>query len=157
MVPAWVFITLVAIIVAVALNRLSPDDNRWFFQLKRPAWLTFEGLIPFIWVFIFICGIVSASVTWAATADWVWRWVLMGGYLAVEVAIMAYTPVMCKLRSLTFGTAIGGLGFGLGCLLASQVWPQSPIAVGLLLPYLLWSPIGTFVTWQMIWLNPGKA
>ncbi|MEB3274331.1 MAG: TspO/MBR family protein [Prochlorothrix sp.] len=157
MVPAWVLITLVAIIVAVALNRLSPDDNRWFFQLKRPQWLTFEGLIPLIWIFIFICGIASASVTWAETGNWIWRWVLMGGYLLVEVAIMAYTPVMCKLRSLTFGTAIGGLGFGLGCILASQVWPQSPLAGALLLPYLLWSPIGTFVTWQMIWLNPGKA
>lgn len=157
MIPAWVLITLVAITVAVALNRLSVNDNRWFFRLKRPPWLTFEGLIPFIWVFIFICGIASASLTWAATANWVGRWGLMGGYLAVEVAIMAYTPVMCKLRSLTFGTAIGAIGFILGCILATQVWPQSRLAFAFLLPYLLWSPIGTFVTWQMIWLNPGKA
>jgi tryptophan-rich sensory protein len=26
-----------------------------------------------------------------------------------------------------------------------------------LLPYLVWSPIGTYVTWQMIGLNPGNA
>ncbi len=26
----------------------------------------------------------------------------------------------------------------------------------LLLPYLLWSPVGTLITWQMDQLNPGQ-
>jgi translocator protein len=45
----------------------------------------------------------------------------------------------------------------LGFILSLVVWPVSGWAVVLLLPYLLWSPIGTFVTWQMIRLNPGAA
>ncbi|KKJ00719.1 tryptophan-rich sensory protein [Prochlorothrix hollandica] len=157
MVPAWIGIAIVATAVAIALNRLPQQDSQWFFRLRRPPWLTFEGAIPFIWIFILICGIISASFTWADTAHWIWRWCLMAGYLGLEVAVMAYTPVMCKLRSLTWGTLIGGGGFLWGCILASQVVGQSPRAVLLLLPYLLWSPVGTFVTWQMIPLNPGKA
>ncbi|MEM8639718.1 MAG: tryptophan-rich sensory protein [Cyanobacteria bacterium P01_G01_bin.54] len=153
MLPAWLVIPTIAIAVAFALNRLSQKDIRWFFQLRRPRWLTFEGLIPFIWIAILLCGMGSAILAWQASPSWT----LMGGYLLVEVAIMAYTPMMCKLKSLTVGTIIGGLGFVLGCILAVLVARVSGLAALLLLPYLLWSPIGTFVTWQMIGLNPGKA
>ncbi|NEO84084.1 MAG: TspO protein [Spirulina sp. SIO3F2] len=153
MIPAWILIPAIAIAVAFGLNRLSQRDIRWFFQLRRPRWLTFEGLIPFIWIAILLCGMVSAILAWGASQSWP----LMGGYLWVEGAIMAYTPVMCKLRSLTVGTAIGGFGFVLGCILTVYVAQVSGLATLLLLPYLLWSPVGTFVTWQMIKLNPGKA
>lgn len=81
----------------------------------------------------------------------------MAFYLLVEVAILAYTPVMCSLRSLRAGTIIGGTGFFLGLILALLVFPISRGAAFLLLPYLIWSPIGTFVTWQMMYLNPGDA
>jgi tryptophan-rich sensory protein len=33
------------------------------------------------------------------------------------------------------------------------VQPHSPAAVLLLIPFLLWSPVGTLVTWQMQRLN----
>jgi translocator protein len=32
----------------------------------------------------------------------------------------------------------------------------SALAALLLVPYLLWSPVGTFVTWQMQRLNNGR-
>jgi tryptophan-rich sensory protein len=78
----------------------------------------------------------------------------MGLYLLVEIAIIAYTPVMCKLRSLLAGTIIGATGTLLGLLLALSVWQVSVPAALLLLPYLIWSPIGTYTTWEMIRLNP---
>jgi translocator protein len=64
---------------------------------------------------------------------------------------------MCRLHSLKAGTLVGAIGFFLGLILSLLVWSVSGWAVVLLLPYLLWSPIGTFVTWQMIRLNPGAA
>ena len=33
------------------------------------------------------------------------------------------------------------------------VAPEAPLAALLLIPYLLWSPVGTFVTWRMESLN----
>ena len=71
--------------------------------------------------------------------------------------ILAYTPVMCKFRSLTVGTIIGAIGFLFGLWLAVIVFSLSGWAVVMLLPYLLWSPIGTYVTWLMIRLNPNSA
>lgn len=157
MIPAWLVIGSITFLVAFALNRLSSRDIHWFNRLRRPSWLTFEWAIPFIWIMIFITGAWSAYGVWTTKPGSTQTWGLMGCYLGLEVLILAYTPVMCKLRSLKVGTLIGATGFFWGLFLAWLVWPISNWAVVLLLPYLLWSPIGTYVTWQMIPLNPRDA
>ncbi len=153
MVPAWLIIGTVAFVVAWLLNRLSPRDIRWFNRLRRPNWLTFEWAIPWIWIAIFICCAISATLLWQDAPRQGRTWSLMIGYLVLEISVMAYTPVMCKLRSLKIGTLIGGTGFFIGLVLAICVFPVSNIAGKFLIPYLLWSPIGTYVTWAMIPLN----
>jgi translocator protein len=157
MIPAWLVIGGVALLVALAMNRLLNSDLRWFFRLRRPRWLTFEWAIPIIWTVILICGAWSAYVVWVTEPSTPRCWILMGAYLLLEIVILAYTPVMCSFRSLRVGTMIGATGFFVGLALSVVVFPLSSWAVMLLLPYLLWSPIGTFVTWQMIPLNPGAA
>lgn len=157
MIPSWLAIAIVTFAIAFALNRLSPEDRRWFNRLRRPDWLTFEWAIPIIWIAIFIFGSWSAYLVWETEPNRDRSWWLMAFYLLVEVAILAYTPVMCKLRSLKVGTIIGATGFFLGLILTLLVFPISREAGFLLLPYLLWSPIGTYVTWQMMYLNPIDA
>lgn len=157
MITTGILITVVAIALGVALNRVIGADQRWFFELRRPRWLTFEWIIPFVWISIFICGILSANYVWHADPHGFRTWLLLAGYAILELAILAYTPLMCKTRSLTVGTIIGATGFVIGLILAIAVLPVSKISVGLLLPYLLWSPFGTYITWEMIWLNPGKG
>lgn len=155
MIPSWLAIGLVTIIIPLVLNRfLSSRDLRWFKRLRRPNWLTFEGAIPIIWTVIFICGAWSAYNVWEANPGTLNTWLLMGFYAVVELAISLYTLVMCKTRSLKVGTIIGGTGFFLGAILAVIVISKSTTAFWLLVPYLLWSPVGTFVTWQMMQLNP---
>lgn len=156
-IPSWLIIGVITFTIAFFLNQLSPDDRRWFFRLRRPRWLTFEGLIPFIWILIFICGIFSATVVWDTNVGTQKSWLLMAYYLILEVLILAYTPVMCKLRSLTIGTIIGAVGFLWGLYLAIIIVKISLLGFVLLFPYLLWSPIGTYVTWVMIKLNPSNA
>ncbi|WP_024546624.1 TspO/MBR family protein [Picosynechococcus sp. NKBG15041c] len=157
MLGTGLLITLGAIALGVGLNRLICADQRWFFQLRRPAWLTFEGIIPVVWTSIFICGIISANYVWHADPQGFRTWLLMAGYGLLELVILAYTPLMCKTRSLTVGTIIGAAGFVVGLLLAIAVLPISPTSFWLLVPFLVWSPIGTYITWEMIWLNPGKG
>ena len=81
----------------------------------------------------------------------------MGLYLLVEVVTVAYIPATLRSRSLTVGTVLGGLGMILGLLLTLAVLPISGLAASLLLPYLVWSPIGTYTTGQMIDLNPDAS
>ncbi len=143
----------VTLLVVLGGGLITPDP-RWFNRLQRPRWLTFEPAIPFIWTVIFICGAWSAYIVWESDPGSTRTWWLMGLYLFLELVTIAYTPVMFRLRSLRVGTIIGGTGAVIGIILALLVLRISIWATLLLLPYVVWSPIGTYTTWEMMRLNP---
>jgi len=145
---AALLILLVMVAVGVVLNP-SREQFDWFIRLRRPAWLTFEGLIPLIWIAIYVCFYASALLAWNAS----WSWGLMAGYLVLLVLVQSYTWLICTTRRLANGTVIGLAGWAWGAALVVMVAPHSLPAVLLLIPYLLWSPVGTIVTWQMQRLN----
>ena len=158
MIPSWLIIGGVVVVVAGAGNSLlNSEDTRWFNRLQRPQWLTFENLIPLIWTVTFIGAAWSAYIVWENEPNTLRTWLLMGVYVLLEAVTIAYTPVMCKLRSLRAGTILGGTGFLMSLLLVISVFPVSKWAALLLVPYILWSPIGTYTTAAMIPLNPADA
>lgn len=158
MIKSWMVIGGVTLLVALAGGLVRPRDTKWFKRLQRPPWLSFEAAIPIIWTFIFICGAWSAYIVWEQNPGSPFTWFLMAYYLLVELVIIAYTPVMLGFHSLKVGTIIGGVGAVLGAILTVIVGLMvSGWAALLLIPYVIWSPIGTFTTWQMIQLNPNDA
>jgi translocator protein len=144
----------VTVLVAFGSFLIRPRDIPWAKQLDRPKWLVFEPAIPLIWTVIFACGAWSAVQIWTRDPGSLQTWLLMAGYLLVETVTVAYIPATLRLRSLAIGTGLGALGAVLGVALALIVWPLSNQAALLLLPYILWSPIGTITTRRMIDLNP---
>ncbi|MGI8936061.1 tryptophan-rich sensory protein [Leptolyngbya sp. BC1307] len=150
MLKSWMVIGGVTLAVALLSNIIRPKDIKWFRRLQRPDWLTFEKLIPVIWTTVFICGAWSAYIVWEQTQSWSW----MAAYLLLEVVTASFTPVLLWSHSLKAATFIGGLGFVIGLLLALGTFQISVWAGILLIPYLLWSPIGTYTTWRMDQLNP---
>ncbi|MGE5656995.1 MAG: TspO/MBR family protein [Actinomycetota bacterium] len=157
MIQPWMIIAGITFLVALGGILIRPRDIRWSQRLDRPNWLFFEPAIPFIWTVIFACGAWSASLVWEKNPGNVTTWLLMGLYLIVEIVTVAYIPVTLRLRSLSVGTILGFTGALLGGLLAFAVWSISGWAALLLLPYVVWSPIGTYATRQMIDLNPNAA
>lgn len=154
---SWMVIGGITFLVALGSSLIRPRDIPWAKHLDRPKWLFFEPAIPFIWTAIFICGAISAVIVWDKEPGSIKTWLLMGLYLLLEIITVAYIPATLRLRSLKVGTALGGLGVILGILLILTVWPISQLAALLLLPYLIWTPIGTYTTTQMIDLNPDAA
>ena len=146
--PAALLILLVMVAVVAGLNPNRAEFS-WFLKLRRPAWLSFERWIPLIWITIYACFYASALLAWNAH----WSGGLMAGYLLLLVLVQSYTWLICRSRRLANGTAIGLAGWLWGVALAVLVQPHSLAAVLLLIPYLLWSPVGTLVTWQMQRLN----
>ncbi len=155
----WIIIPSVTFLVSLSSFLIDPqEDLRWAKRLKLPRWLAIiEPLIPVIWTIIFICGAASAVLVWKQDPGSLKTWLIMGFYLLVEGVTVSYIPLTLRLRSLTLGTLIGGLGGILGLLLAAIVFPISTLATLLLLPYLLWSPIGTYATHELIDFNSGAA
>ncbi|MBW4649823.1 MAG: TspO/MBR family protein [Kastovskya adunca ATA6-11-RM4] len=157
MIPSWLVIGGVTLLVGLLGGLIRPEDTRWFNRLRRPDWLTFERAIPIIWTVVFICGAWSAYIVWENDPGSTRTWVFMGLYLLLELITIAYTPVMFLMRSLRVGTVIGGTGAVFAIILALLVLSVNLWASVLLLPYIIWSPIGTYTTWQMLKLNPGAA
>ena len=154
MIPSWMIIGGVTLLVAIGGFLFKPRDLKWAAQLERPNWLTFEPLIPVIWTTIFTCGAVSAYIVWEKEPGSLKTWLLMGLYLTLELITVSYTTVTLRTRSLTVGTIIGATGAILSVVLTLTVWQISDWAAVLLLPYVIWSPIGSYTTWEMIRLNP---
>ena len=69
------------------------------------------------------------------------------------VLVQSYTWLIGRSRSVASGTVAGFLGWVWGVALAIAVVRSSGLAALLLVPFLLWSPVGTFVTWRMQRLN----
>jgi translocator protein len=158
MIKSWMVIGGVVLLLAIAIGSLtSAAGAKWFNRLRRPQWLTFEKAIPIIWTVVFVCGAWSAYLIWEANPGDSQTWFLLVLYLLLELVTLAYSPVMFALRRLKVGMVIGATGLILAILLAMTVFPISGWATLLLLPYLIWSPIGTYTTWQMMQLNPSDA
>ena len=157
MIEPWMVIGSVTLLVAIGSSLFRPRDIPWATHLDRPRWLFFEPAIPFIWTVIFICGAISATLVWEKDPGSVRTWLLMVSYLFVEIVTVAYIPATLRSRSLTVGTVLGGLGVISGILLTLAVTPISAMAALLLLPYVVWTPIGTYTTRKMIDLNPDAA
>lgn len=157
MIKSWMIIGSIVFLVGLASALVKPTDFSWFNRLQRPKWLVFERLIPLIWTVIFICATWSAVIVWETYPGTSNTWLRMFLYLLLEIVTMAYTPVMCNFRSLKVGTIIGGTGVFLSLILVVNIWQISTPAVWLLVPYILWSPIGTYTTWEMMNLNPADA
>jgi tryptophan-rich sensory protein len=77
----------------------------------------------------------------------------MAGYLLLMVLVQSYTWLICRTRRLANGAVVGLAGWLWGVALTVVVAAPSQPAALLLIPYLLWSPVGTLVTWQMQRLN----
>jgi translocator protein len=157
MIKSWIAIAGITFLVAVASFFVTPRDVKWFARLTRPRWLIFEPLIPFIWTTIFVCGAISANLVWQKDPGSLLSWFLMGCYLFLEIVTVLYIPLMLRFHSLRVGEVLGSLGVILGLLLTISVLSISPLAAILLVPYLLWSPVGTYTTEELIQLNPQDA
>ncbi|MFQ4138756.1 TspO/MBR family protein [Nodosilinea sp. PGN35] len=151
---SWILIGGITVLVALGSSFIRPRDISWGKRLDRPGWLFFEPAIPLIWTIIFACGAISAALVWQSAPGSSKTWLLMGLYLFLEIITVAYIPATLWFRSLQVGTVLGGLGVVLGILLTLTVFPVSEAAALLLLPYILWSPVGTYTTGQMLDLNP---
>lgn len=154
MIRDWMVIGGITLLVAFGSILIRPRDIPWVASLDRPNWLFFEPAIPLIWTIVFVGGAWSATLVWQQEPGTFKTWLLMAFYLIVEIITVAYIPATVRSHNLAVGTVLGALGAILGIILTLLVSTISGQAALFMLPYLLWTPIGTYTTKQMIDINP---
>ena len=155
--PSWLAIAFITILISAGSSAVPASGRKWFRRLQRPTWLTFEKAIPIIWMIVFIGGAWSAYIVWEQRSADSNAWLWMMGYILLEAITVSYTVVMLRTQRLKVGLVIGATGFLIGLMLAISVTQLSWVASALLLPYVAWSPVGTYITWVMMALNPLDA
>jgi benzodiazapine receptor len=151
-VVAWLLIFL-AMVAVTLLIVPSSADYQWFQKLRRPDWCRFEGTAPLLAAAIYLCFYGSAVLVWETLRPREQPWPWMAAYLLLVVLVQSGTWVICRTRRLATGTAMGFVGWIWGMALTVMVASINGPAAALLLPYLIWSPIGSLLNWQMERLN----
>ncbi|MFM7313412.1 MAG: tryptophan-rich sensory protein [Cyanobium sp.] len=146
--PPWLLILCLMEGVVLLINP-TRKDFAWYRGLRRPDWVPFSNSIPLIWLLIHLCFYFSSLVSWHVSRNWT----LVIIYLLLLVLVESYTFVMCRTRRIGAGSLLCGLGWALTLVFAAFLLRLSSLASGLLLPYLLWAPVESLITWDMQRLN----
>ncbi|MBI1392841.1 MAG: sensory protein TspO [Alphaproteobacteria bacterium] len=133
--------------------------GHWYAQLNRPAWTPPNWAFPVVWSTLFLMNAAAGAIAWtAATA-------ISDGMVALPFIVYGV--------SLCFNFAWSALFFGLRRMDLALVdvvflWmtiaavlvlfaPLSPLAAGLVAPYLAWVTLAGVLNLRMIQLNPAAA
>jgi tryptophan-rich sensory protein len=148
-VPAWLVLLFSMILVLLVLNP-SAAAYTWWMGKPRPAWwMGYQVWVPLLWMAVLIPLYVSALTSWNTTGSVP----LMGAYGALLLLIKGSSWLMCQRRSLVVGVAGGLVSWACGIALTIAVSRVSAGAALGLLPFLIWSPLETWVTWRMLSLQ----
>jgi translocator protein len=150
---SWLIITSVTFAVTFGSLFYTPSNTKWFLQLSRPKWLIFKPAIPVIWIIIITSFAASANIVWLSRPGSLLTWVLMFLYLTIEILTAAYIPATVKMNNFRVGAKIGLICVMTGLILLLSILRVSRLAALLLVPYLIWNPIGTEYTEDLVELK----
>jgi len=144
-------------LIAAGSGGYATDIGDWYRGLQKPTWQPPDWLFAPVWTLIF------ALVAWSAGAAW----------HAAEPGQRAAAVVLPFSINLVLNVAWSFLFFrwrrprvALGELMALWLsivaliillWPISPLASMLLLPYLLWVSFAGFLNYTIVRLNPAEG
>lgn len=132
---------------------LNSGGIAWYQTLTLPAWNPSAGMIVFIWAVIYVLAAWSLLIVWnAIPRDKRFAWI-MGGYVVSVLLNLIWSVVFFHLHLL--GAAVGSaLILGVAVLaLMVLIYPRSPKASLLLLPYTIWVFFAAYLNYTVMLLN----
>jgi tryptophan-rich sensory protein len=147
-VPPWLLILIIVLVITLVVNP-TERDYVWYRSLRRPAWISRHPWVALAWPLISVGFYGSALAFWQEAGSWSW----VAVYALLLVLLRSPRWLICRLHNLSAGLPVGLLGWALTLVLALIVRPASPLASGLLLPVLVWTPVEAAITLRMVGLN----
>lgn len=126
----------------------------WYHTLTLPAWNPPAGIIALIWAIIYTFAAWSLLIVWNKTQhDTRFSWSI-GGFVATTLVNLVWSLVFFQFHQLMLATWCALLLGLLTLVLIALVYPRSPKAALLLVPYMAWIFFATYLTYVVSTLNP---
>ncbi|MBD2717836.1 tryptophan-rich sensory protein [Synechococcus sp. FACHB-909] len=146
--PPWLLILITVLVITLVVNP-TERDYVWYRSLRRPDWIAAQPWVALVWPLISVCFYGSALAFWQTAGSWGW----VAVYAVLLVLLRSPHWLICRLHRLTAGLPLWLLSWTLTLVLALIVGPASPLASGLLLPALVWTPVEAAIALRMVVLN----
>lgn len=143
---------LAAVIVAVAggvLTEMSP----WYYALKKPSWKPPDWAFGPIWTVILILAAISAALAWEAAPTPGARTAVFAALAVNSVLNIAWSGIFFKMRRPDWALIEVALLWLSIVALILVLGAQSVTAGLLMVPYLIWVSIASYLTWSIVQMN----
>jgi len=142
----------VALFLGVAGGLLTPIDG-WYRALRKPSWQPPDWAFGPAWTIILGLAAWSAVVAWNAAATPDQRRDVIVLFAVNAVCHFLWSPLFFRLRRPDW--ALLEVVFLWSSLVALIIglWPISPFASALILPYFAWVSFAAYLNWTIVKLN----
>ena len=143
----------VAILLLVVGGLMTPID-RWYRDLRKPSWQPPNWLFGPAWTAILGLAAWSAAIGWEAAPDAGARRDVVILFAVNAVCHLLWSPLFFRLRRPDW--ALIEVVFLWASLVALVIglWPISPTASLMILPYLFWVSFASWLNFTITRLNP---
>ena len=141
-----------AIVVAVAGGVLT-ETGPWYKSLKKPSWKPPDWAFGPVWTTILVLAAISAALAWEAAATPAARSAVLTVLIVNSVLNIAWSGIFFKMRRPDWALAeVVMLWLSIVALIV-VLGAQSLTAGLLMLPYLAWVSVATFLNYRIVQMN----
>ena len=152
---AWrpVAVAALAAVVVAGLGASATDLGPWYYALRKPSWQPPDWLFGPAWTLIYGLAALSGVLAWRATASVGKRRQIVVLFALNALLNVLWSELFFRLRRPDWAL-VETVPFWLSILLLVAVlWPMSPAAGKVLLPYLGWVAFAALLNLAVVRLN----
>jgi tryptophan-rich sensory protein len=143
---------LAAVIVAVAGGVLT-ETGQWYASLKKPSWKPPDWAFGPVWTVILILAAISAALAWEAGEGAGARSAILAVLIINSILNIAWSGIFFKMRRPDWALIEVAM-LWLSILALILVLGSYSTAAGLLMvPYLIWVSIASFLNYRIVQMN----
>jgi benzodiazapine receptor len=142
----------VAVIVAIAGGVLT-EIGPWYDGLKKPSWKPPDWAFGPVWTVILILAAISAALAWDAAEDTVGRTAILLVLIVNSILNIAWSGIFFKMKRPDWALIeVAMLWLSIVALIVVLGF-YSTVAGLLMVPYLIWVSIASFLNYRIVQLN----
>lgn len=146
------FSGLVAVVVAVAGGVLT-EIGPWYRGLRKPSWQPPDWAFGPVWTVILVLAAISAALAWEAAGGTGARSAVLAVLVVNSVLNIAWSGIFFKMKRPDWALIEVALLWVSIVALIVVLGAQSTTAGLLMVPYLVWVSIASFLNYRIVQMN----